>query len=112
MSYIELLFGEGITFAQLVVFFTLGLFGIVMSMLIDVYSSGIKFSQFSWKKWFSDNATRLILSILVLILAIAFGEELTGIERGNWGMFIAGFTSDKIVENLAQRRRRKQGIKA
>lgn len=108
MEYLELMFGEGITLAGLLVFLTIGVFGIVMSMLIDIYSSGIAFSEFSWKKWISDNGSRIILSFLVLILAIAFAEELTGIERGNWSMFIAGFTSDKIIENLAQRRRRKK----
>ena len=112
MEYLELLFGEGISLAQLLVWFTLGVFGVFASMVFDVYSSGISWSDFSLKRWWSDNAWRTLLSIFVIILAMAFGEEIVGIPTGNWSMFLAGFTSDKLIENLVQRRRKKKELKS
>lgn len=108
MTYLELLFGEGVTFMLLVAYFTLGIFGIITSMIFDVYSSGISWREFDKKRWWKDNAFRTLLSIIVVILSMMFGEEIVGIKTSNWSMFLAGFSADKLIENLLQRRRKKE----
>lgn len=107
MGFIETLFGEGITATVLLVYFVLGLFGIVTSLIFDVYSSGVVGSEFSWKRFWNDNTFRIFLSIIIVILAMIFGEEIVGIKTSNWSVFLAGFSCDKIIENLLQRRRKK-----
>ncbi len=106
MEFLETLFGEGISVTMLVVYFLFGVFGIFTSMILDVYSSGIKLSAFSWKRWLFDNGFRTVLSLIVVILAITFGEELVGIKTANWSMFLAGLTNDKIIETFIQRKRK------
>jgi len=111
MEFLETLFGEGVKTVDILVYFLVGLFGVFSSMVIDVYSSGIKMSELKFKKWFGDNGFRTIVSIMVVFMAMIFGEDLVGIPKSNWSMFIAGFTADKIIENLVQRKRRKTEVK-
>lgn len=107
MEFLETLFGDGVTKVTLLVYLVLGLFGVVTSLIFDVYSSGIAGSEFKFKIFWSDNAFRIFLSVIVVILAMIFGEEIIGIKTSNWSVFLAGFTSDKAIENLLQRRRRR-----
>lgn len=107
-TFLDTLFGEGVQLVDITVYFILGIFGIFSSLVIDVYSSGIQISQFDRKRWLKDNGFRVIVSIMVLFAAMVFGEEIVGIPTSNWSMFLAGFTSDKIIENLLQRKRKQK----
>ena len=63
------------------------------------------------KYWWKANRWRTLLSALVIVAGIIFSEQLLSIKMSNWASFLAGFTSDKLIENLLQRRRRKTQLK-
>lgn len=107
-SFSELILGENITWSMFTVFLLFGLLGLVTSVAIDIYSSGIAGKDFSFSIFWQDNKWRLLLSLLVIVIAIIFSEQLLEMQMGNWSSFIAGFASDKVIENLMQRRRRKK----
>ena len=113
MNYLELLFGEGITLVQLLVWFTLGVFGVLVGVLLDVRSSGISLSQFEFKRFWRDNRFRLFLAVIMVLVAMIFKEEVTnfvGIETmssANGIMFGAGLLNDRIIESFTKRMREK-----
>ena len=107
-SFSVLIFGDGITFEMFIVFLLFGLVGTITSVLLDVYSSGTSMKKFSLKYWWSGNKVRALLSLLILVVGIIFSEQLLSIKMSNWASFLVGLTSDKIIENLLQRKRRKK----
>ena len=107
-SFSTLVLGEGVTWTMFVVFMTFGFVGLITSVAFDIYSSGAKSKELSIKKFLKDNSWRLILSLLVIVIAILFSEQLMSIQMSNWASFLAGFTADKLIENLMQRRRRQK----
>lgn len=109
-SFGELVLGEGVTWTMFTVFLLFGLIGLVTSVAFDIYSSGASSKELSFKVFWNDNRWRLLLSLLVIVIAILFSEQLLEMQMGNWSSFIAGFTADKIIENMMQRRRRKKEI--
>lgn len=106
-SFSSLVLGEGVTWTMFVVFLTFGLVGLITSVAFDIYSSGATGKEFSIKIFWKDNKWRMLLSLLVIVIAILFSEQLMSITMSNWASFLAGFTADKLIENLMQRRRRK-----
>jgi len=107
-SFTELILGEGITLDMFLVYFVFGLIGLISSVAFDIYSSGTSGNKLSGKIWWNDNKWRLLLSVLTVIIAILFSEQLMSITMSNWAGFLAGFTADKLIESLIQRRRRKK----
>jgi hypothetical protein len=103
----QLILGEGITWPMFTVFMIFGALGLLTSVLFDIYSSGTTHKKFSLKYWWSCNKYRLSLSVLTVVIGVMFSEQLLSIKMSNWASFLAGFTSDKLIENLMQRKRRK-----
>lgn len=109
----QIILGEGVTWVMFFAFFTMGVLGLVSSVMFDVYSSGIDTHEFKLFKFLGDNRIRLMLSILAIIIGVLFSEQILGASLNTWTAFLSGFTSDKIIENMMQRRRKKidkQGI--
>jgi len=107
MGFGDLILGDGVTWTMFLVFLTFGALGLLSSILFDIYSSGTSTKKFSLKYWWKCNKWRLSLSVLAVVIGILFSEQLLSIEMSNWASFLAGFTADKLIESLMQRRRRK-----
>ena len=107
-SFTDLILGEGVSMTMFVVFTIFGLVGLLTSVAFDIYSSGAKSKELSLKVFWKDNKWILLLSLLVIVIAILFSEQLMSIAMSNWAAFLAGFTADKLIENLMQRRRRQK----
>lgn len=106
-TFTDLVLGTETTPMMFTVYILFGLFGFVISIAFDIYSSGVSGKEVSLKHFWDDNKWRVLLSLFVIIVAILFSEDVMEMKMGNWSSFIAGFTADKIIENLMQRRRRK-----
>lgn len=105
-TFIESMFGEGIGMLDVGIFLLMGLTGLIFSIVIDIYSSGAELAELSWKRWWGDNKVRLVVSLMLLFITMVFSEQLLEINLSKWSMFLAGFTSDKLIENLVQRKRK------
>lgn len=78
--------------------------GLLISLIMDIYSSGIKLSDFSFKKWVDDNLLRVILSVLCLIALFIFSEELIGIKMTPIMAFWTGIGNDNIINTFIRRK--------
>jgi hypothetical protein len=105
-SFIYQLLGANHTIYSFLAFMLWGVFGLLFSWILDISSSGISPSQFKLRKWWSENSWRVITSVMILLLAVVFADQLVGVKSSTWGMFIAGLAADKIIETLNQRRRK------
>jgi ABC-type uncharacterized transport system YnjBCD ATPase subunit len=103
----ELILGQGVTWVMFGSFLIMGTFGLFCSVMFDVYSSGIEANQFAFKTFWSRNKIRIYLSVLAVIVGILFSEQLLGSQLNVWTAFLSGFMSDKLIENLLKRRRKK-----
>jgi ABC-type uncharacterized transport system YnjBCD ATPase subunit len=103
----EILLGNGVTWIMFMSFLLMGSFGLLCSVLFDVYSSGIEANEFAFSKFWKRNQIRIYLSILAVIVGILFSEQLLGSHLNSWTAFLSGFMSDKLIENLLKRRRNK-----
>lgn len=106
LTFTQLVIGETNSPLMFFVFVCFGFAGLILSLCFDIYSSGTNIKTFSFKYWIKSNVWRILLSAMVIIVAILFSEQLVGMSMSNWSSFIAGFTADKIIENLMQRKRR------
>jgi hypothetical protein len=104
----EIILGNGVTWEMFISFLLLGFFGLMCSVVFDVYSSGIDANEFEFKKFWKRNKIRTILSLLMLVVGILFSEQLLGASLNTWTAFLAGFTSDKLIENLLRRKAKKE----
>lgn len=75
--------------------------GLLLSMMLElVASSKVKRTGgFSFGFWLKDNIIRIITSVFVIFVGSAFGDKITG-EIPNWGAFLIGFVTDKVIESL------------
>lgn len=94
----SMILGETISFTRFVVYFGFGLFGLFGSLLFDAYD-GVKNGTLG-KDWLKINVFRILVSIFVIMCGVLFGEELVGLKLSNWSSFLAGFTSDNIINKL------------
>jgi len=78
--------------------------GLLISLVMDIYSSGIKLNEFSLIKWISDNGIRLILSILVLIAGLTFSEDIFGAKLSPLVSFWAGIGNDNLINMFVRRK--------
>lgn len=76
--------------------------GLILSLLIEVMRHKNKIGKvgFSLKFWAKDNIVRMVVSNITIIIGISFTKELIGHEIGNWGSFLSGLATDKIIEAL------------
>lgn len=82
-----------------------GLIGFVFSVLIEMIRHKNKIKKtggFSIIFWLKDNSNRIILSILAIIVGVLFSNDLIGKEISNWGAFLSGLVTDKIIEALTK----------
>lgn len=103
----EIILGEGVSWMMFFAYIMVGVFGLTCSVLFDIYSSGIAANEFKFKKFIYENEIRILLSILAVIVGVLFHEQLLGSELNTWTAFLSGFMSDKIIENLMNRRKKK-----
>ena len=100
----KLLIGENTTIEQFVVSLVFALIGVIISLLIHA-SNRDKDSvrtpyKWSWLFLFSDNAKRLLLNLILIIIALRFYPELFGKEITQWSSLLLGVSFDKIAELL------------
>ena len=103
---IELLLG-GISLQLFVVYLILAIFGLIISLTLEVYKHWKEIQQgggFSFGYWIKSNIARVFVSILVIIAGIIFGKEIIGMDINNVTAFLAGFTSDKIIDSFIKRK--------
>lgn len=77
--------------------------GLIASVLIELirHHKAIKDKGgFSIKFWLLDNLARFLLSIIAIIVGILFSPDVLGVTISNFGAFMAGLVTDKIVEAL------------
>jgi len=103
----ELILGEGVTWVMFGSFLIMGTFGLFCSVMFDVYSSGIQHHEFDVKTFWQRNDIRIYLSFLAVMVGVLFSEQLLGSSLNTWTAFLSGFMSDKLIENLLKRRRKK-----
>lgn len=84
-----------------------GLLGLVISQIGDVYSSGIKLTEFNGKKWVDDNLLQMVLSMLCISALLLLGgsvfESITGTKLNSQTVFWAGLGSDAITNYFVRR---------
>jgi hypothetical protein len=91
-------------------FLIMGTFGLICSVMFDVYSSGIEANEFAFNKFWQRNKIRIYLSVLAVMIGILFSEQLLGSQLNTWTAFLSGFMSDKLIENLLKRKRKKDEV--
>lgn len=90
--------------------YPIAVLGILISQVLDVYSSGIKFSEFKAAKWADDNAWQLIAAFLCMTAIILLGEPLATILVGTefklnpLSIFFLGLGSDALTNYFARRK--------
>lgn len=106
-EFVNTLFGEGMSLSHFLAMYALALMGILVSNILDIYSSGERPQGFQWSYWWSDNKVRIILSLLFAFLGILFSEQLLGAELTRFLAFTAGLTTDKTIESIKDRKKQK-----
>jgi hypothetical protein len=94
---------NGETSEQFTALLIWGLLGLILSTLLEMirHKSKIKIKGgFNFIFWIKDNAIRLIVSLIAVIIGVSFSKDLIGIEVSNLGAISAGFCTDKIIEAL------------
>ena len=91
----------------------IALLGVITSQILDVHSSGIKPSDFSFKKWANDNTIQLIAGLLCLASMLVLGEPFATLVFGvdfkfnAISIYFLGFGLDALTNYFA---RRKQNV--
>jgi hypothetical protein len=106
----DLILGDGVTWTMFAAYYIMGMVGLFVSALTDIYSSGIESNQFLFRIFWRENKIRLILSFVVIAVGVVFSEQLIGSKLTTWTAFLSGFMSDKVIENLMQRRKKRLNV--
>ena len=81
--------------------------GLLISVVADIYSSGVKPSEFSFKKWGDDNLFRLVLAVSLITAGILLGDNISqpllGIKLETGTAFLCGLGSDTLVNAFIRR---------
>ncbi len=90
------------------------LLGLLISILADLYSSGIKPSQFQFKKWADDNGFRLLLSVVLIAAAVLLGNNVSqltlGVDITPGHVFLAAMGSDYLVSAFTKRQSKQLNV--
>lgn len=85
------------------------LLGLLLSQVLDTYSSGIKPSEFDVKKWLDENLLQLTASLLCIFVVLLVGDGLLEAAMGTkltiQGAFWLGLGGDSLTNYFARRRR-------
>jgi len=76
--------------------------GIGVSLIIH-YSRrnpSINPTKFNLWYWFRDNAKRLALNFILILIAIRFSSEFIGIHQGGFTAFLIGVFNDQLADFL------------
>jgi hypothetical protein len=98
---------EGLTFEKIGCYYLIALLGMVMSMLIQQvkHQNPIKASGgFKWSTWILENWKRVLLNLLGMLVGILFSEQLLGITLTAWAAFLAGYTTDNVIDSLVNKK--------
>lgn len=87
-----------------ILYWPYALLGLIISLLLDVRSSGVKLQKFSLKKWLLDNFLRVILSIACVSAGLIFSKEVLGFEITPIGAFWGGLGNDAAVNFFIRRK--------
>jgi hypothetical protein len=105
-TYISLILGA-MSLKHFIVLFSMGLFGLVCSLVFDLYRNWnkiLKTGGFQWDYWLKKNLPKIFVSMLVIIVAILFSETLIGREPDNTVAFFASFFLDKTIDSFIKRK--------
>jgi hypothetical protein len=88
-------------------FFPAAMLGLFISILVDIYSSGIKPSQFDIKKWGDDNLWRFLIAFTVITACVVLGDTVSvpilGFKLQTGSAFLCGLGSDTLVGAITKR---------
>lgn len=91
-------------FDNLLYFLPYALLGFLISVVGDVFSSGVAFAELSLKKWAQDNVVRILFSALCLTAGLLFSEEILGSPLTKLTAFWGGVGSDNLVNFFVRRK--------
>jgi len=100
-------FLEGITLTKFLLLYALALLGMITSILAHQVKYAKKIQRmggFKMATWVNENWQRSALTLIVMLIGIIFSEETIGIPLTPWAAFLAGFTTDKIIDSLLNRK--------
>lgn len=103
INFSKTVFGSNVPFKLFSIYLLFAIIGLIFSLVLELYKSDIKSDKFSFKYWWSKNKFRVILNIIAMTLGVLFTEDLLGIKLSVYTSFLAGFTSDKILETLKKK---------
>lgn len=83
------------------------LVGLLISLLLDVRSSGVSIEKFRFKRWYYDNILRVVLSIICVSAGLIFSEDVFGYKLTAMTAFWGGLGNDAVV-NFFMRRKANQ----
>jgi len=106
INFSETVFGTHVPFKLFAIYLLFAFTGLLFSLVLELYKSDVKSKEFKFKYWWSHNKFRVILNIIAMTLGILFTEDLLGIKLSVYNSFLAGFTSDKIIETLKRKLKR------
>lgn len=110
-DFLNHLLGEGVVLSALSAWLIWAYIAFAVSVYMDYMSSGEKLSRIDWPYFWNDNRDRIILSVIIIPIALIFSEELLGGPLTRQTALMSGFTIDKVIETIKNRRKRK-AIKA
>lgn len=88
-------------------FFPAAMLGLLISILIDIYSSGIKPSQFSITKWGDENLWRFLIAFTLITACVILGDAVSvpvlGFKLQTGSAFLCGLGSDTMVGAITKR---------
>jgi hypothetical protein len=80
------------------------LLGLTLSVLLDIYRSGISVDKFSWKKWISENFFRILISLICLVAGLLFSEDIFGLKINALTAFWGGVGNDNLINTFIRRK--------
>ena len=104
MEAIDLIIGDRTVFLANVL---LGIFGLLLSWMLEAYrywrpirdNGGLSHYFCNQKQ-----VLRLVLSLMAIVAGVLFSEDLVGVPLTNFTAFLAGFSADKIINSLMNRK--------
>lgn len=94
---------NGKTKEEYLVLVICAIIGLIASLLVELirHKNDIKKKGgFSFIYWLQDNWSRMLLSVIIILIGVLYTQDLVGIEVGNKGALVMGFCTDKIIETI------------
>lgn len=84
--------------------FIFAMIGVLVSLLMSAskrdQSNPATPNDFSWNYLLWDNARRILLAFLLILVTLRFSNELIGANLTMWGSFLIGFGWDRLASYL------------